>query len=107
MICSGYALGEIEGMSKVLVVISNLDETEEYRKSFSKYSLLWEWPVVSANVWNVKRTMKNISKLIENPNLRKKLWRKRKEYIEKYHSCKTFVFLPKNILEELGTWKLI
>lgn len=98
LICPGYALSGIEGMAKGLVVISNLDEPEEFRKLFSKYSFLGECPIVSANIWNVKEKLRE---LIENPDLREELGRKGREYVEKYHSYKTFVFLFENILKKL------
>lgn len=95
LVASGYALSAIEGMSCGLPVISNLDN-DNHLRVFRSWSYLDECPIASASPSSIRGVLR---KLVTTPELRQQLGKANREYVEKYHSDSTAVFLFENILD--------
>jgi glycosyltransferase involved in cell wall biosynthesis len=97
IIGGAYAMSAIEGMASGLSVITNL-EFEDYTRVFRRYSYLNECPILSATPENIKTQIKT---LVKNPELRNKLAKSSRKYVEKYHSETTAVFMFTNIYKKI------
>lgn len=97
IIGGAYAMSAIEGMATSLAVITNL-EFEDYTRVFRRYSYLNECPILSATPESIKDRIKT---LVLNPELRNKLAKASRLYVEKYHSQRTAVYMFENIYKKI------
>lgn len=97
LIIGGYGLSAIEGMSKGLVVISNLEE-EIYTRIFRRYSFLNECPILSATPESIEKIL---TTLYFNRNIIKELGNAGRQYVEKYHSDKSSNYMFERIFESI------
>lgn len=86
IICPGYGLNAVEGLSHDCVVISNTAKND-YLQVMSIFSFLQECPIVEATPITVKETLR---KLITDPTLRKNIASKGSEYVKNHHSVKSY-----------------
>lgn len=81
-VITGYAISGIEGMATGVVHMCNLEDAY-YTRVFRRYSYLDECPSVSTDLEHIKD---NLRTLVISPNLRERLGRAGRRYMEKYHS---------------------
>lgn len=78
----GYGLNGIEGMSLGKPVLSNI--SRHSRETFERTSL-GECPIMNTPTARIEE---NLQLLVENPELRRKLGKAGRHYVEKYHSLR-------------------
>lgn len=96
-ILNGYGLNGIEGMCVGLPILCNLN-SPFYNDVFRSYSYLNECPAVSTGPEEIKQ---NLRLLITNPELRERLGKAGRMYIEKYHSRATAVYMYDSIIRKI------
>ncbi len=96
-IAHGYAMSAMEGMASGLPVLANLDD-ETYTRVLRRYSWLDECPILSTTPETLKA---NLRILVTNPALRETLGRAGRQYVEKYHSDETAVYLFEQIYRRI------
>jgi hypothetical protein len=77
-----YALNALEGMACGLPVLSNLED-EDYTLMMRRWSFLDECPIVSTSPETI---IENLRLLVTHPELRIRLGKASRQYVEKYHS---------------------
>lgn len=102
-IATAYAMSGIEGMASGLPVLANLDHPA-YTNVYRRYSFLNECPILSTSPESLK---KNLRVLITNPDLRGKLGRAGRLYVEKYHSERMAHALFSRVYERIWDGKQV
>ena len=97
IIATGYAFSGIEAMSTGLPVIAGL-ENPLYTQVLRRYSFLNECPILSGSPENIKD---QIRLLVTNPDLREKLGKANRKYVEKYHSYKTAGYMFEQLYQKI------
>ena len=95
LIITGHGINAIEGMANGLPTISNLED-ENYVLPMRRWSYLGECPLVSATPETLKETLR---KLVYSPQLRYKLGKAGRSYVEKYHSYEAAQYLFSNVID--------
>jgi glycosyltransferase involved in cell wall biosynthesis len=81
-VITGYGMSGIEGMATGIAHMCNLEDPY-YTQVFKRYSYLGECPSISTDIEHIKD---NLRTLVTNPELREKIGRAGRAYVEKYHS---------------------
>lgn len=97
LICPGYGLNAVEGLSHQCVVISNTSRND-YLQVMNLFSFLEECPIVEATPITVKEVLRN---LIENPELRREISKKGTKYVKNHHSTKSYTDFNKAIFDKI------
>jgi len=97
LIFTGHGLNAVEGMASGLPVISNLED-DTYILPMRRWSFFNECPIVSASPETLAAVLR---KLITRPELRHKLGRAGREYVEKYHGLDSAQYLFGEVIEYL------
>ena len=92
-----YALSAMEGMASALPVMANLD-SEPHTRVFRRYSYLNECPIVSTTPEQIKDHLRT---LVTQPELREKLGKAGRAYVEKYQSRRTAQFLFAKVYDRI------
>jgi glycosyltransferase involved in cell wall biosynthesis len=95
IIFTGHGLNGLEGMASGLPIICNLED-ETYTLPLRRYSFLNECPIVSACPETLTDVLR---KLVTQPELRQKIGKSGREYVEKYHGLDSAQFLFKEVIE--------
>lgn len=95
LIATGHGLNGLEGMSCGIPVISNLED-DDYILPLRRWSFFAECPIVSATPENLVDVLR---KLITRPELREKLGRASRQYVEKYHGLDSAVYLFESVID--------
>ena len=95
LVFTGHGLNGLEGMASGLPTISNLED-ETYLMPMRRWSYFCECPLVSATPENLVDVLR---KLVTNPQLRKRLGRAGREYVEKYHGYDSAQYLFTNLID--------
>ena len=98
LIYTGHGLNGLEGMASGLPTVSNLED-EGYVLPFRRWSYFNECPLVSATPENLTEVLR---KLVERPELRRKLGEAGRAYVEKYHGLDSAQYLFSNVLDYLS-----
>ncbi len=96
IIASAYALSGIEGMASGIPVMGNLN-AEYYLRAFRRYSFLNECPILATTPESIYTDLKL---LVSNPNLRERLGKAGRLYVEKYHSEASAQYLFSSIYDK-------
>lgn len=95
LIFTGHGLNGLEGMASSLPTISNLED-HSYLEIFRRWSYFAECPLVSASPETLTDVLR---KLVKNPDLRHKIGKASRSYVEKYHGEDSATFLFLNVID--------
>jgi hypothetical protein len=93
LVCPGYGMSAVEGLSSGVVVVSNLGD-ERIMVPFRRWSFLSECPIISASPETIKEILRNLSK---DREFRQRASVASREYAQKYHSYDAFYELYSQI----------
>ena len=97
LIFTGHGLNGLEGMASGIPTISNLED-EAYILPLRRWAYFNECPLISAS----PETMLDVlRKLVNCPELRFKLGKAGRAYVEKYHGLDSAQYLFKNVIDYL------
>lgn len=94
LIATGHGMNGLEGLASGIPVISNLED-ESYTLPLKRWSYLNECPLVSASPETIVEVLR---KLVTRPDLRQKLGKAGRAYVEKYHGLDSCQFVFEEII---------
>lgn len=97
LIVTGHGMNGLEGLASGLPTISNLED-DSYILPFRRWSYFSECPIVSATPESIVQVLR---KLVTSPQLRHKLGRAGRTYVEKYHGLDSAQYLFTNVIDYL------
>lgn len=97
LIFTGHGLNGLEGLASGIPTISNLED-ESYILPLRRWTYFNECPLLSASPETLVDVLR---KLVVNPELRYKLGKAGRAYVEKYHGLDSAQYLFKNVIDYL------